>query len=241
MEEIVMAIDGEIADEASEDAKAVAAKYRAEALMSGPPTVFELALVSALSLMVEWVQLKKFTPSNEEDVQCFLYHALVLELDSALQLHAKRTHSKPEKLEFLDGKFLVKDMHFPDLIIGDPNDSEAIYIEIKVRTLRRKSFHGLCVADVKKLAQHHSAHRQFFILFDCNPNAVYLSESQRDQLQGLAAPGCTVWYYPQQLTETVGKARAAKAIATMIKNNMDFSAMGSRNAKKAILGKRKAN
>ncbi|HJV96360.1 MAG TPA: hypothetical protein VJ608_10005, partial [Albitalea sp.] len=187
-----------------------AASSRAEAGLAGPPTRYEIALAAALKRMISWSRAGKFKPTNEEDVQCFLYHALVLELDTAAQLRAKPTHSKPDKTPFADGKRLVGDMHFPDLIIGDPNEPDAIYIEIKVRAPSRTPFHGACLADVKKLGKHHLGHRQFFILYDCDPKVVYLNEEQKEDLLQAAAPGCTVWHYPRELDINPRKVAAAK-------------------------------
>lgn len=235
---IAAAFDAEIAAEQEEVApQSVAATSRANAGLSGPPTHYEVALAAALQHMVTWVRLGKFAPTNEEDVQCFLYHALVLELETAIPIHAKPTHSKPETLKFLDERRLVEDMHFPDLIIGSPIEPDAIYVEIKVRKKGRKSFHGLCVADIKKLAKHHSTHRQFFVLFDCDPHTVYLNDKQRADLTKCAAAGCSIWHYPGRLNESPQKAAAERAIAKLRAKGYDFSAAGVQNAKKAIKGK----
>ncbi len=223
--------DEQLVDFNSLTAEEVASVWRAKAHLSGPPTNYEVKLAAALEHMVDWARAGKFSPLNEEDVQCFLYHALVLQFADATHIRTKLTHGSPGVVV---GDRKVGGMHFPDLIIGKSNsDPDAIYIEIKVRTQTRKSFHQACLADVKKLALHHDSHRQFFILYDCDPKVVYLSAEQLSQLHAAAGKGCSVWHYPYALNEDVGKDRAAKAIATMRAQGLDFEALAKSNARKA--------
>ena len=208
--------------------EALATRMRADARLPGPPTRLELLLAAALLHMVNWAKSGKFKPTNEEDVQCFLYHSLILEMGSATALRAKSTL----------GKLTDGDMHFPDLILGeDPESPEAIYIEIKFNAPSRKLFHGLCISDVKKLAQHHGKHRQLFIVWDCDPDKVYLSTQQKQQLLGAAATGCSIWHYPEDLDNSPGKARSQKAIETMRRNGLDLSALAKKNANKGKRGR----
>ena len=216
--------DGEIAEHEAADRRKLAG-------LSGPPSVYEIGLAAALNHMVAWALEGKFKPHNEEDVQCFLYHALVLQFDDATCIRTKRTLGSPS-VRVLDEK--VGGMHMPDLIIEKfDGDKDAIYIELKVRAPGRKAFHQACVADVKKLAKHHDAHRQFFILYDCDPKLVYMSASQLKQLHDAAGTDCTVWFYPYDLNETVGKTSAAKAIAQIIEKGIDFKSLGKSNSQKA--------
>jgi hypothetical protein len=204
---------------------------RANAGLAGPPSDYEVKLAAALNHMVDWNHAGKFVPHNEEDVQCFLYHALVLQFADAARIRAKPTLGSPG-VAINDEK--VGGMHFPDLIIGESDsDPDAIYVELKVRAQGRKASHQTCLADVQKLAEHHNTHRQFFILYDCDPKVVYLSAAQRAQLHDAAGKGCTVWHYPYDLNEDVGKARAAKAIATLLERGVDLKALAKANAKKA--------
>lgn len=202
----------------------LATRMRIEARLAGPPTRLELLLAAALLHMVDWAKAGRFRPANEEDVQCFLYHALVLETGSATALRAKSTL----------GKLIDGGMHFPDLILGeDPEGPDAIYIEIKFKSPSRKLFHGLCIADVQKLAEHHGDRRQVFVIWDSDPDKVYLSTQQKQQLLDAAAIGCSVWHYPEGLDNSVGKARSQKAIETMRRNGLDLSALAKKNASKS--------
>ena len=40
-------------------------------------------------MLTEWVASGKFAPRNEEDIQCFLFHGIVLELGTALGVRTK--------------------------------------------------------------------------------------------------------------------------------------------------------
>ena len=204
---------------------------RTESGLTGLPSGYEVKLAAALQHMVAWTRFGKFKPQNEEDVQCFLYHALVLQFDDATRIRTKLTHGSPGVAV---GEEKVGGMHFPDLIIGESDgDPDAIYIELKVRAQTRKAFHQTCLADVRKLAKHHNTHRQFFILYDCHPKVVYLSAAQCNQLREAAGKGCTVWHYPYDLNESVGKAKAAKAIATMLARGLDLKLLAKSNTRKA--------
>lgn len=204
---------------------------RARAGLIGPPSNYEIKLAAAIQHMVDWARAGKFKPLNEEDVQCFLYHALVLQFEDATRIRTKFKHGSPSVAV---GDEKVGGMHFPDLIIGESDgDPDAIYIELKVRAQNRKAFHQACLVDVKKLAKHHNTQRQFFILYDCHPEVVYLSAAQCEQLAKAAGPGCTVWHYPYEHNEDAGKVAAAKAIATMLARGIDLKGMAQANAAKA--------
>lgn len=228
VEVLMKACDDEVADEkAFHDAK----KRRIGARLTSEPTRYEVKLAGALNHMVDWARAGKFKPHNEEDVQCFLYHALVLQFGDAIHVRTKLTHGTPGVS--VNGE-KVGGMYFPDLIIGKSNvDPDSIYIELKVRATARKALHQLCLADVKKLAANHNEHRQFFIFYDCDPKVVYLSAPQLKELQDVAAVGCTVWHYPYELNENVGKSTAAKAIATMRSSGVDLKMLAKANAIKA--------
>ncbi len=209
----------------------LATRMRAEAGLAGPPGRLELVLASALLHMVDWTSAGQFKPANEEEVQCFLYHALVLQLGSTLALRAKPTL----------GKVLSGDMHFPDLILGDdPKSPETIYIEIKFSSPTRKLKFAHCMADIKKLGTNHEQHRQVFILWDCEPKQVFLSTSQKKKLlEEAALRHCTVWHHPDGLNNSPGKASAEKAIKAMKDKGLDFRSLGTANAAKAKITKAK--
>ena len=76
-------------------------------------------------------------------------------------------------------------------------------------------------------------HRHFFILYGCHPKVVYVSAAQCNQLREAAGKGCTVWHYQYDLNESVGKAKAAKAIATMLARGLDLKLLAKSNARKA--------
>ena len=212
-------------------AEELAGSWRIKSGLTGRPSSYEVNLAAAIQHMVDWARSRKFRPLNEEDVQCFFYHSLVLQFNDATCLRTKRTLGVPRVKV---GDINVGGMHFPDLIIGrGDRDPDAIYVELKVRAPGRKAFHQACLADVDKLAKHHKDHRQFFILYDCHPEVVYLSTEQHRQLLASAGKGCTVWHYPAALNDNPGKAAAAAAIKTMRAKGSDLKARAKANAKTA--------
>jgi hypothetical protein len=134
----------------------------------------ELALEAAWVHLVDWASLKKFVPRNEEDIQCLLYHGLVLNLGTAVGIRAKATTAKPSKLTFQDGRLSVGDMHYPDLALGEDDINPEVVVEIKYRAATRGTFYGGCKKDIPKLRRLHDGRVHYFVLFDANPDYVFL-------------------------------------------------------------------
>ena len=76
------------------------------------------ALEYAWLELIEWKEDKRFTPENEESIQCFLYRGIVNYLGSAVGVRSKPTH----------GKLGEGDMNFPDFVLGEPKQ---VIVEIK--------------------------------------------------------------------------------------------------------------
>jgi hypothetical protein len=181
----------------------------------------------------------KFSPQNEEDIQCFLYHGLVKELDTAIGIRPKATSGKPSKLTFHGGKLLVGNMHFPDLVLGFDEQNPDVVAEIKFRRATRSTFYAGCKRDIEKMKRHHDSRVHYFVLFDANPKHVFLDAHQRDELQSLSSAKCRILHYPLELNTSPLKARSRRAIETMRLAGVDFTALGTENARKAVQGKAK--
>jgi hypothetical protein len=200
---------------------------------------FEKALEAAWNHLVDWVTEKKFVPRNEEDIQCFLYHALVLQFGTATCIRAKATVGKPAKLRFEAGKLQVGDMHFPDLALGDRAEDPDVVVEIKYRPHARSSFYARCKSDIAKLKRLHDGRIHYFILFDANPEFVFLDEHQRKELSDSCSENGRLLYYPVALNTSPLKARAREVVQKMRQDGVDFVARGQAGAKKAVLGQPK--
>ena len=137
----------------------------------------ETVVRDSWSELLQWVQEQRIYPENEEEIQCFLYYAIIKRLGDATLVKPKPTTDKPEKLIFADGKLLVGNMHFPDLLIGAKRE---VVVEIKFTRERRASniFSG-CKSDVLKMKKHYPDSKRFFVLYDVCPENVFLSASQR--------------------------------------------------------------
>jgi hypothetical protein len=167
-------------------------------------------------MLTEWVTSGKFAPRNEEDIQCFLFHGIVVELGTALGVRTKAS----------SGNLWLGTMHFPDLVLGlDPNAPELI-VEIKYRSMLRKTFYNGCVRDIAKMRKHYDSRPHRFVLFDECPYFVFLDQHQHDELAATASPNCRILHYPAKLNPSTGKATARKAVETMRKAGKDFRQMG---------------
>lgn len=221
---MMSAMDDEVAED---DAR----HLRMQKGLPGPPTDYEVKLLAAFNHLTSSARLGKFRAFNEEDVQCFLYHALVLQFGDATRIRTKRRIGTPAVKV---GANVVGGMIFPDLVIGESDDDpNAIYIELKVRAQGAKSIFPHCLADLRKLASNHDLHRQFLILFDCHIDNVFLSGEEAEQLHQAAGKQCSFLHYPEKFNERPGKAAAAKALATMRKNGIDLSAQAKLASLKA--------
>ncbi len=191
----------------------------------------EQSLHDSWQELLEWAKLGKFKPENEEDIQSFLYYGIVKRLQDATMVKPKRTTAKPPKLTFSEGKLLVGDMHFPDLLIG--KDGE-IVVEIKfMREQRASSIFAGCKRDLKKMVNHHPGRKRFFVLYDVCPDNVFLSTAQMNELKSIDST-CVLLIHPTTPNDSWQKEAAAKAIKTLRENKYDFAKQGSLNAAKAI-------
>jgi hypothetical protein len=201
---------------------------------------YATALEKAWEHLLLWNSDGKFSPRAEEDIQCFLYHALVLQLGTARGISPKPTSGKDGKNFFLDGKLHVGNMHFPDLLVGPDGGEPEVAVEIKFKRKSRGTIYPSCLTDVEKLAKLHSARLQYFILFDEHSDHVFLDQYQFDQLRGMAHAGCKIMMHPTPLNPSIHKIAARKAIDTQRKAGVDFVKRGVIGAQKAMKGKASA-
>jgi len=72
---------------------------------------YTIAFERAWDRLTKWVASGKFAPQNEEDIQCFLFHGVVVELGTARGVRTKASR----------GNLWLGTKHFPDLVLGlDP-------------------------------------------------------------------------------------------------------------------------
>lgn len=130
------------------------------------------ALENAWKELIEWVEECNFVPENEESIQCFLYRGIVNNLGTAVGVRSKPTIG-----------ILNAGMHFPDFVLGEP---EQVIVEIKFarsNTNIRRS----CEKDIQKLKKYHigDAIQRVFILFDIKPDCCFLSNREIDSLKNV--------------------------------------------------------
>ena len=200
-------------------------------------TDYETSLIEAWKHLLDWVKQGKLRPQNEEDIQCFLYHALVLKLGTAVGIHAKATTAKPEKLKFQNGKLKVGEMHFPDLALGEDREHPVVVVEIKFRPIGRKYFFDRCKEDIAKLKRLHADCTYYFVLFDQDPENVFMDEHQFSELKASLSSNGRILVFPETLSSSALKGSARKAIAKMRESGVDFSELGRKGAAKAVRGK----
>jgi hypothetical protein len=178
------------------------------------------ALEKAWDELIQWVKDGKLVPENEESIQCFLYHGIVKNLDTAIGVRSKPTSDKPRSIFDRDGKLDVGDMHFPDFILGDPKQ---VVVEIKFARANA-SILGACKKDILKMKKHHDGDgvTRVFILFDVNPECAFLNQKQKTALKEVD-PSCYLWHYPATFNESPQKIAAAKAIDAMKAKGYCFS------------------
>ena len=155
-------------------------------------------------------------PRNEEDIQCFLFHGIVVELGTALGVHTKASR----------GNLWLGTKHFPDLVLGLNPDEPELIVEIKFRPMVRKTFYNGCKLDIAKMKKHYDARPHRFVLFDECPYYVFLDQHQYDELASTASPNCRILHFPSALNPSTGKAIARKAVETMRAAGKDFQKMG---------------
>ena len=189
-------------------------------------------LENAWNEMIHWESEKRFHPDSEEEIQCFLYFSMLNQVQSAINIKPKYTTGKPDKLSFQNGKNIVGDMHFPDLLLGD----NEIVVEIKFAKgdLKRKSgLYNKCKIDIVKMKKFHSNKKRYFLLFDSDSKNCFIDDFQLNELQNLDRD-CKIFFYPNHLSTNKNKVRSRKAIDTMKKSGIDFKKLGTDNAKKAM-------
>ena len=188
------------------------------------------ALEAAWDEMKVWVKDGRFVPENEESIQCFLYRGIVNHLGTAVWVRSKPTTDKPRSIFGRKGKLDVKDMHFPDFILGDPKE---VVIEIKFAR-GNASILGSCRRDVEKLKKRHSAPgvSKVFILFDVNPDFAFFNEIQREALQAVD-PDCRLMHYPETLSTKTSNDAGKTAWETRKRNLALAKEKRSNDAKKS--------
>ena len=179
-------------------------------------SLYTHAFERAWNMLTEWVASGKFVPRNEEDIQCFLFHGMVVELGTALGVRTKAS----------SGNTWIGTRHFPDLVLGLDPEAPDLIVEIKFRPMARSTFYNRCRLDVLKLKKYYDSRPHLFVLFDENPYFVFLDQHQRDELASNASQNCRILHYPLALNPSNGKAIARKAVETMRKAGKDFRQMG---------------
>lgn len=157
-------------------------------------------------------------PQNEEDIQCFLYHGLVLSLQDARAIRTKAS----------SGSLKDNTKHFPDIVLGTTQPE--VVVEIKFQTNSPQTVYAGCRRDVQKLKEHYDSVPHYLVLFDVNREYVFIDEDQLVELKGLASANCKILHYPIKLSALPGKGVARIAIETMRNNGMNFSDMGKKGA-----------
>lgn len=156
-------------------------------------------------MLAEWVASGKFAPRNEEDIQCFLFHGIVVELGTALGVRTKAS----------SGNLWLGTKHFPDLVLGlNPKEPELI-IEIKYRPIVRKAFYNSCKSDIEKMKKYYDTRPHRLVLFDECPYFVFLDQHQYDELASTASPNCQILHFPFALNPSTGNASARKTNETI--------------------------
>ncbi len=170
------------------------------------------ALQEAWKELNAWVSDGRLIPENEESIQCFLYRGMVNQLGTAVGVRSKPTTDKPRSIFDDTGKLDVKNMHFPDFILGEPKE---VVVEIKFSRAKGSIF-GACKRDIEKMRKHHDGVkvRRVFLLFDVNPTHVALTEAQVSLLKKLD-PDVILLHYPTTFhPDTAGKRASATKAAT---------------------------
>jgi hypothetical protein len=173
-------------------------------------------------MLSEWVNSGKFAPRNEEDIQCFLFHGIVVELGTAVGVHTKASR----------GNTWLGTRHFPDLVLGPDLEKPELVVEIKYRPIIRSTFYNGCKVDIAKMKKFYDETPHRFVLFDANPYYVFLDDHQLKELTSMASANCKILHFPSGLNPSTGKAIARKAVDTMRKAGRDFRQMGLQAAAK---------
>lgn len=156
---------------------------------------YTIAFERAWDRLTDWVASGKFTPQNEEDIQCFLFHGIVVELGTARGVRTKAS----------SGNLWLGTKHYPDLVLGlNPNEPELI-VEIKYRPIINNSFYEYCKQDIEKMKKYYDSCPHRFVLFDECPYFVFLDQLQYDELVSMASPSCQIFHFPSTLNPNKSK------------------------------------
>ena len=172
---------------------------------------YEKALGTAWNELNLWTKIQKITPTCEEEIECFLYHIMVRELEDARYIKPK-----------IGRKNQNKKQHFPDFILGENED---IVVEIKFSYSSpgdkcKQAGIGYCINDVEKMRIDYPNARRYFILFETSAGgltASNLKKYQFDKLQGTDKE-CKIWLYPPNLRENMNSQE--KAWETRVSRNI---------------------
>ena len=186
--------------------------------MSAPKSTspYITALEHAWRELIDWIVAERFSPDNEECIQSFLYRGIVNHLGTAIGVHPKPTR----------GKLSEKEMHFPDLVLGDPAQ---VVVEIKYAR-DGKSILASCKKDIRKMLMYYDNKRvqRVFILFDANPDFVFLNERRKASLLS-EDPSCRLFHYPEKLNSLLNSP-ADEAWVTMNKKKAEALLRAKKNA-----------
>lgn len=177
---------------------------------------YTLAFERSWAMLKDWVAAGKFTPRNEEDIQCFLYHGIVVELGTAIGVRTKAS----------SGNLWLGSKHYPDLVLGQDAADPELIIEIKYQPLGRKAIYNGCKLDIAKMKKYYDSRPHRFVLFDECPYFVFLDQHQYDELSAMASSNCQILHFPTAFNPSSSKATARTAVETMRKAGKDFHQMG---------------
>lgn len=134
-----------------------------------PVTEYFHVLQEAWSKLIHDFNIGIFTPEEEADIQCYLYHLCLRKLGDPNKIHAEWRNA--------NGRFL-------DLMLG----SEKLPVEIKWSYIRkrRKPSQGWS-SDIKKLSKEFSSRKPAFALFlsDSNCSPIEAQELTPAQMKSL--------------------------------------------------------
>jgi hypothetical protein len=184
-------------------------------------TEYGNAIFAAWEELIVWVQEKRIVPHNEEEIQSFIYRALVNQLGTAHSVKPKQTIFRENLVRLKKAKMNSRSMHFPDLLVGENREH---VVEIKfIRENRTNSSLPGCQRDLEKMQLHHPSCKRYLMIYEVSGNKTSLTDLQLSQLRSIDE-NCRVLFY-QSTPEQVVAAKLSpqqRAIATMRKRGYDF-------------------
>lgn len=155
-------------------------------------SAYEACIKSAWEELLAWTKADKIRPTCEEEIQCFLYHALAAQIGDAKYIKPKAGFK---------GTDLAR--YFPDFILGQRND---VVVEIKFSylsgdSLAKQAGISVCLRDIEKLKTKFPESKRYFFLFETSEKGDSLSNIDEVYLAVLrkADPECNIMHYPQRL------------------------------------------